>query len=74
MAAFGIGAALPLLLLGMLSREAMLRWRGRMTSAGNVLKPLFAVLLIVAGLLILTGFDEHIETVLVEASRAWLTG
>ena len=30
MLAFGIGAALPLLLLGILSREALMRWRGRL--------------------------------------------
>ena len=35
MGVFGIGAALPLVLLGFLSREAMLRWRGRMMSAGQ---------------------------------------
>lgn len=34
MLAFGIGAALPLLAIGMMSREALTRWRGRMLSAG----------------------------------------
>jgi cytochrome c biogenesis protein CcdA len=32
---FGLGAALPLMLLGFLSREAMMRWRGRMMEAGK---------------------------------------
>ena len=32
---FGIGSALPLLLLGMLSRKSLLRWRGRMLSFGK---------------------------------------
>ena len=35
MLAFGIGAALPLMLLGFLSREAMMRWRGRLMEAGK---------------------------------------
>ena len=35
MLAFGIGAALPLMLLGFLSREAMQRWRGRLLEAGK---------------------------------------
>ena len=32
MLVFGFGAALPLLLLGLLSREAMVRWRQRLSS------------------------------------------
>lgn len=35
---FGIGAALPLLMLGMLSREAMLKLRNHMLDAGGVMK------------------------------------
>ena len=35
MLAFGIGTALPLLLLGILSRDALSRWRNRMLSAGK---------------------------------------
>jgi cytochrome c biogenesis protein CcdA len=35
MLAFGIGAALPLLALGTVSREAMLRWRMNLLSAGQ---------------------------------------
>ena len=34
MLAFGLGAALPLAALGLLSREAVLRWRTRLTSGG----------------------------------------
>src|SRR5258705_3561352 len=35
---FGVGAALPLLALGWLSRETMVRWRVRLLSAGSGLK------------------------------------
>ena len=35
MAAFGLGTAVPLLAVGALSRQAMLRWRGRMMEAGK---------------------------------------
>lgn len=35
MTAFGIGAAMPLLVLGLLSREAIMVWRGRLLSAGK---------------------------------------
>jgi len=32
---FGLGAALPLMLLGLLSRETLLRWRERLYAAGR---------------------------------------
>jgi len=73
MLAFGIGAALPLLLLGMLSREALSRWRDRMLSAGKGGKAAMGALLLVAGVLILSGLDKRLEAVLVEASPDWLT-
>jgi cytochrome c-type biogenesis protein len=70
---FGIGAALPLLLLGLLSREALLRWRARLMEAGKGGKMLLGGLLVVLGLVIVSGLDKQIETILVEASPAWLT-
>jgi cytochrome c-type biogenesis protein len=73
MAVFGLGAALPLLLLGMLSRQAMIAWRGRLLGAGGKGKIILGGVLALVGLLILTGLDKRIETALVEASPAWLT-
>ena len=73
MAGFGVGAALPLLLLGVLSRRSMLLWRERMRSAAGVLKPLLGAMLVAAGLFILTGWDKRAEAFLVEASPEWLT-
>ena len=73
MLAFGIGAALPLLLIGMMSREALMRWRSRMLAAGSRGKLVMGVLLIAVGVLILPGLDKRLEAVLVEASPAWLT-
>jgi cytochrome c biogenesis protein CcdA len=73
MLAFGIGAALPLMLLGFLSREAMMRWRGRMMETGKVGKTLLGLLLVAVGLLVATNLDKRLETVLVDASPAWLT-
>ena len=71
--AFGLGAALPLLVVGLMSREALSRWRGRMLAAGTSGKVLMGVLLVGVGALILTGLDKRLETILVEASPAWLT-
>jgi cytochrome c-type biogenesis protein len=73
MLAFGIGAALPLMLLGFLSREAMQRWRGRLLEAGKGGKTLLGVLLLAIGLLIATGVDKRLEAALVDASPEWLT-
>ncbi|MEZ5829069.1 MAG: cytochrome c biogenesis CcdA family protein [Hyphomicrobiales bacterium] len=73
MLVFGVGAALPLMLLGFASREAMLRWRGRMAEAGKGGKMLLGGLLVAIGLLIATGADKRLETFLVYASPDWLT-
>jgi cytochrome c-type biogenesis protein len=72
MLAFGIGAALPLVLLGFLSRDVMLRWRERMLTAGQRGKLVMGAVLVATGLLIVTGADKAIETALVEASPVWL--
>jgi len=62
-----------LLLVAVLSRQAMLRWRGRMMEAGRSGKLLLGVgALLVAGL-ILTGLDHRLEAGLVTASPPWLT-
>ena len=73
MLAFGIGAALPLLALGLMSRQTLARWRHRMLAAGKGGKALMGALLMTIGLLVLTGLDKRIEAVLVAASPAWLT-
>ena len=73
MFAFGIGAALPLRVIGMMSREALARWRGQLLAAGSGGKVVMGVILVAIGVFILTGFDKHIEAILVEASPAWLT-
>jgi cytochrome c-type biogenesis protein len=70
---FGFGAATPLMVLGLLSREALMRWRNRMLGAGSKVKGAFGAFLIVAGLLIVSGLDKRFETMLVQASPAWLT-
>jgi cytochrome c-type biogenesis protein len=73
MIAFGIGAALPLMLLGVLSREALMRWRGRLMETGKAGKAVLGVALIAVGLLVATNLDKRLETILVDASPEWLT-
>jgi cytochrome c biogenesis protein CcdA len=73
MVAFGLGAALPLALLGITSRASLARMRDRLLAAGKQGKMLLGFLLLVAGVLIVTGLDKRLETMLVDASPAWLT-
>jgi cytochrome c biogenesis protein CcdA len=70
---FGVGAALPLLLLGLLSRELLMKWRGKMLSAGGALKTAMGIILVLVGVSILGGLDKSIEAKLVELSPDWLT-
>ena len=72
MTMFGLGAALPMLLLGLLSREVLMRWRDRMIEAGKGAKAALGVVLVLVGIAILTGFDKTLETVLVAAMPSWL--
>jgi cytochrome c biogenesis protein CcdA len=73
MLAFGLGTALPLLLLGLLSRQALGRWRGRLLVTGKAGKLLLGGTAVVVSGLVLTGLDHAVETALVAASPAWLT-
>ncbi|MCC3244062.1 sulfite exporter TauE/SafE family protein [Methylocystis sp. WRRC1] len=73
MGVFGVGAALPLLVLGMLSRQTMARWRDRLLSAGKRAKQALGALLLGLGVMIVTGADKTLEAWLVSASPEWLT-
>jgi cytochrome c biogenesis protein CcdA len=73
MIVFGIGAALPLVLLGLLSRPTLIRLRSDLMSAGKLGKALLGAAFIVIGVAIVSGADKRVEAVLVEASPPWLT-
>jgi cytochrome c-type biogenesis protein len=73
MAVFGIGAAVPLVLLGLLSRASLLRVRSSLMSAGKLGKGLLGAAFILIGVAIVSGTDKKIEAALVEASPQWLT-
>jgi cytochrome c biogenesis protein CcdA len=73
MAVFGIGAAMPLVLLGLLSRATLIGVRGHLMEAGKLGKSVLGAAFIIIGAAIISGADKRIEAVLVEASPAWLT-
>jgi cytochrome c-type biogenesis protein len=73
MFAFGLGAALPLLALGVVSREAMMRWRSQLLAASHGAKVALGAFFIVIGLLVLLDMDKKVEALLVDVSPQWLT-
>jgi cytochrome c-type biogenesis protein len=73
MFAFGLGAAAPLLALGLVSREAMVRWRNQLMAASQGAKVALGALFIAIGLLVLLGLDRKVEALLVDVSPQWLT-
>ncbi|OFW99312.1 MAG: cytochrome C biogenesis protein [Alphaproteobacteria bacterium RIFCSPHIGHO2_12_FULL_66_14] len=73
MAMFGLGAALPLAVLGSIGRSAMGRWRLRLANSARLGKTLLGAAMIVIAVSIASGIDKKIETWLVEISPAWLT-
>jgi len=70
---FGIGAAVPLLLISLVSRATLTRWRGRVLSAGTSVKRMLGGMLILFGLLTISGLDRKLQTTLVGLSPDWLT-
>lgn len=72
MLAFGIGTAVPLLVLATMSREALMRWRGKMLGAASTLKMVLGALLVFAGVLTLSGVDRTIQTALEDMLPAWM--
>jgi cytochrome c biogenesis protein CcdA len=73
MLAFGLGAGLPLLVLGRVSRPVMLRVRGRLLRAGQTGRRALGLLIMAVGLMILSGADHWVETALVNVTPAWLS-
>jgi hypothetical protein len=73
MAVFGIGASVPMLLIGSLSRATLLRVRGSLNTAGKRGKQVLGVALLLVGVLILSHTDRRLEAWLLDHSPAWLT-
>lgn len=73
MGIFGIGAAIPIVVLAYVSRGTILKMRGKLMQAGKAGKIILGAIMIALSVLILTGADKPIETWLVDQSPAWLT-
>lgn len=73
MGIFGLGAALPVIGLGYLSRASMMKARGRLMQAGKTGKIVMGAVMVTIAALILSGADKPLEAWLVDVSPAWLT-
>jgi len=73
MLVFGLGAASPLLAIGALSREVLVRRGERLLAISKRLKAGLGILLILIGISIASGIDRSIEAGLLAASPQWLT-
>jgi len=69
---FGLGAALPMVILGSLSREAVARVRGRLLAVGHHGKTVLGLLFMGLGALVLSGADKVAEAWLLELMPKWL--
>lgn len=69
---FGLGAAAPLLVIGVLSRAGLARLRGGLSFMGRYGRIVLGACLIAAGLLVVSGLDKLLETVITDLSPDWL--
>jgi cytochrome c biogenesis protein CcdA len=72
MSVFGFGAGSPMLLLGAMSRNGMIKLRSRLLVVGHAGKKLLSVVLIVIGGLTLTGLDKALEKGALLHLPSWL--
>jgi len=72
MALFGIGAGVPLIMLGLLSRQAMMRFRDKLLLAGQTGKKLLGALLLLVGIMIIMGWDKQLESLALDVLPEWL--
>lgn len=70
---FGLGAGTPLVILGSVSRATMMKLRGKMMSAGKTGKYLLGGIMVLLGIMILTGLDKTFEAWVFSVSPQWLT-
>jgi cytochrome c-type biogenesis protein len=70
---FGLGAGTPLVILGSVSRATMMKLRGKLMSAGKTGKYLLGGIMVLLGIMILTGLDKTFEAWVLSVSPQWLT-
>jgi cytochrome c biogenesis protein CcdA len=69
---FGLGVAVSILLFAYGSRKALGDRRKMLSGLAKWGKPLFGIMLVVVGGLVMSGFDKMIEASLIEIMPLWL--
>lgn len=72
MLAYGLGTAGVLLLAGGLSGRALTRWRSTLLASGGLGKKFLGWMLLLLGLLVLTGFDKVLEALAIDVVPDWV--
>jgi len=72
MMSFGIGATIPLIVIGMLSRTALMRARGGLLRSGRAGKAALGAILVASAIGMVSGANHRAEGWLVDHSPAWL--
>ncbi len=70
---FGLGAALPMLLISFASRVTFAGWRGCIQANSKTGKRFFGAILISFAVLTLAGLDRSLQTALVRNTPDWLS-
>lgn len=73
MVIFGLGAAAPIVLFGLVSRNLLSNQRGRLATVSKYGKFVMGIALVVVSLSMLSGSDKAVEIYLIEHSPSWLT-
>ena len=73
MGLFSAGAALPIVILGYISRSAMTSVRGKLIQAGRAGKIALGSAMLLIAIVTISGRDKQAEAWLVHRSPAWLT-
>ena len=69
---FGLGAGIPLVLIGVLSRQALSKFRGRLMAFGQAGKKILGTMLAGIGLLVIFGADKAAEGWILDLTPEWL--
>jgi len=72
MATFGLGAAIPLVVLGLISRPLMMRFRGKLMETGKRGKQILGLVLLLLGTAVLSGGDKLFEIWVLKMAPQWL--
>jgi cytochrome c-type biogenesis protein len=73
MMAFALGIATVLLAMAFATQSLLTRWRGRLMNAGTRGRRVLGALIVLVGLLIVTGADRSLEGTLVGVLPDWVT-